>query len=234
MRYSRQTIFNKIGEKGQKILRKSKVAIVGLGGLGTNSANLLGRAGIGQLILIDRDIVELSNLQRQTLFTEQDIGKPKAVQVEKHLRKVNPDVKTESHIKDLDNTNIKLIESDLVLDCTDNLETRYLIKEFCIKKKVPWVHATCVRDVGTVFNVISGKTCYKCVYGEAKNIESCNTVGILNTIVATTSSIQVNESIKILLGKNYCKDLIRINIWKPELKLIKVKKNPGCGACGNR
>ena len=231
MRYSRQVIFKKIGDKGQKALRKSKVAIVGLGGLGTNAANLLARAGIGELILIDRDIVELSNLQRQTLFTENDIGKPKAVEVEKHLKNINSELKIRTQITDLDNTNINLIKSNLVLDCTDNLETRYLINEFCIEQKVPWVHASCVRDVGTVFNIIPGKACYRCVYGDAINTETCDTAGILNTVVAMTSAIQVNEALKMLLNKDYCKDLIRIHIWKPEIKLIKISKNTKCTAC---
>lgn len=232
MRYSRQTLFKKIGESGQKVIRQKKVAIVGLGGLGTNSANLLARAGIGELILVDRDVVELSNLQRQTLFTQDDIGKPKALQVEKHLKEINPDVKTIVYSIDLKKDNVEKIKVDLILDCTDNLEARYLINEFCSKEKIPWVHATCVKDLGEVFNVIPGKVCYRCVYPGANSIESCNTVGILNTVVAMTSAIQVNEALKILLNKDYCKDLIRINIWKPEIKLIKVKKNPNCSVCG--
>lgn len=231
MRYSRQTIFEKIGEKGQKILGKSKVAIVGLGGLGTHSANLLARAGVGELILVDRDVVELSNLQRQTLFAEEDIGKPKATQVEIHLKEINKETKLKAYVADLDNNNIDIIESDLVLDCTDNLETRYLINEFCIKQKIPWVHASCVRDIGTVLNVMPDRPCFKCVFGETLNPETCDNVGILNTVVAMISSIQVDEGLKILLEKDYCKDLMRVNIWKPELRLIKVRKNPKCTAC---
>lgn len=231
MRYSRQTIFEKIGEKGQKALKNSKVAIVGMGALGTNSANLLARAGIGELIIIDRDVVELSNLQRQTLFTEDDIDKAKAIQVEKHLRAINKEVKVKSHVADLDNENIGLIKSDIILDCTDNLETRYLINEFCIKEKIPWVHASCVRDIGNVLNIMPNGPCFKCVFGETLNPETCETSGILNTIVAMVSAIQVNEAMKILLGKDYCRELIRVNIWKPEIKLFKVKNNPKCSAC---
>ncbi len=234
MRYSRQVVFKKIGDKGQKTIRKSKVAIIGLGGLGTNSANLLARAGIGGLILVDRDVVELSNLQRQTLFTEDDIGKPKAVQVEKHLKEINPEVEIKVYSIDLTKDNVKKIKTDLILDCTDNLNTRYLINEYAIKAKIPWVHATCVKDLGEVFSVMPGKACYRCVYGDAQSLESCNSVGVLNTIVTMTSAIQVNEALKILLGKEYCMNLIRINIWKPELKLIKVRKNPKCNACGKR
>ena len=231
MRYSRQSLFKKIGESGQNIIREKRVAIVGLGGLGTNSANLLARAGIGELILIDKDVVELSNLQRQTLFTENDVGKPKAVQVEQHLKQINPEVKTSVFSIDLKKENVDKIKTDLIFDCTDNLEVRYLINEFCVEQKISWVHATCVKDLGEVLNVVPGGVCYKCVYPSAESIESCNTVGILNTIVAMTSAIQVNEGLKILLDKDYCKDLIRINIWKPEIKLIKVEKNPNC-ECG--
>src|SRR3989338_8417778 len=250
MRYIRQEIFREIGKEGQEKLKKSTIAIVGLGALGTNSAELLARAGIGKLLLIDRDIVELSNLQRQSLFEENDVGKPKALSAKEHLNKINNEVEFDVFVDDLSydniydlipikksndekNTNKNKKNISLILDCTDNLETRFLINDYCIKNKIPFIYSSAVGSKGYVFNVIPNKTpCLRCFLKEAAQLDTCETVGVLNTITNLISSIQVNEALKILLNKNDVeKSLLFFDIWKNELIKIKVNKNKNCICC---
>jgi len=228
MRYSRQEIL--IGKKNQELLKKKTVAIIGLGALGTNSSNLLARAGVN-LILVDHDKVDLTNLQRQNIFTEKDINKSKVDAAKDYLEKVNSEIKILSYNENLTEENINLINSDLVLDCTDNLETRFLINDYCASKKIPWIHAAAIQNKGIIFNVIPGKTCFNCIYNNIKDIERCEDLGILNTITTLVSSLQVNEAIKILLNKDYETNLIRINLDNNDLTKIKVNKNPYCEVC---
>lgn len=232
MRYSRQEIL--IGKKAQQKLRNSTVSIVGLGALGSVSANLLARVGIGKLILIDRDLVEISNLQRQDLFTEEHLCKPKASVAKEILDKINSEVEIVSYFDDLNYKNINLIKSGLILDCTDNLETRFLINEFCIKNKIPWIYSSAVKDSGYVFNILPNKVCLKCILKDSKAEETCEISGVLNTITNLIASIQVNEAIKILTNNNPEKDLIFVNINKNELTKIKVKKDKTCAACNKK
>ena len=237
MRYLRQEIFKEIGKKGQEKLKKRIIAIIGLGALGSNSAELLTRAGIRKLLLIDRDIVELSNLQRQSLFNEEDIGKPKASQTKKHLNKINSDVEINFIIDDLNIENIGKIFSqrknfDLILDCTDNLETRFLMNDFCIKNKIPFIYSSAVGSKGYVFNVIPEKTaCLRCFLKEATQLDTCETTGVLNSITNLISSLQVSEAIKILLKKDFERNLLFFDIWKNELLKIQINKNKNCGCC---
>ncbi len=237
MRYIRQEIFKEVGKKGQQILKKSCVAIVGLGALGSVSAQLLARAGIGKLILIDRDIVELSNLQRQSLFDENDIGKAKAAQAKEHLEKINSDVEVDFFIDDLNFENIIKIfnkKIKLILDCIDNLETRFLINDFCIKNKIPFIYASAVGSKGYIFDIIPNENnpCLRCFLKDAAQLDTCETIGVLNTITNLISSLQVNEAIKILFKKNNIeKNLLFFDIWKNELSKIKVNKNKNCVCC---
>lgn len=255
MRYIRQEIFKGIGKKGQQKLRNSCIAIVGMGALGSVSAQLLARAGVGKLILIDRDVVELSNLQRQSLFNEDDIGKSKAAQAKEHLNKINSEVKIDFFIEDLNFNNIgKLIpityhyneknnernnkalknNIDLILDCADNLETRFLINDLCIKNRIPFIYASAVGSKGYVFDIIPNKNnpCLRCFLKEAAQLDTCETVGVLNTITNLIASTQVNEAIKILLSKKDIeKNLMFFDIWKNELSKIKVNKNKNCICC---
>src|SRR3989338_624796 len=258
MRYLRQEIFREIGKKGQSKLRKSTVAIVGLGALGSVSAELLARAGIGKLIVIDRDIVELSNLQRQSLYDESDIGKPKAIAAKEKLSKINSEIKIDIFIDDLNRENIdkilslrgkyidekfnKIVENnkknknniDLILDCTDNLETRFLVNDFSIKNKIPFIYSYAVGSKGYVFNVMPVKNspCLRCFLKEAAQLDTCETTGVLNTITHIISSIQANEAIKILLNiDNTEKNLIFFGVRKNEMLKIKVNKNRNCACC---
>lgn len=235
LRYSRQEVFQKIGKNGQEKLKNSRVAIIGLGGLGSNSAQLLTRAGIGEILLIDKDIVELSNLQRQSLFTEEDINKPKATQALKYLKKVNSNIKIKAETMDLYNENIiKLLDYDLILDCSDNLKTRFLINEFAFKNKIPWIYASALESNGYVLNILPGEACFRCIFKETSAIQTSNTTGIINTIPAIIASIQVTEAIKTLLGQECTKELIHFNVWDLSLNKIKVKKNPNCPICSKK
>ncbi|HLC73472.1 MAG TPA: HesA/MoeB/ThiF family protein, partial [Candidatus Nanoarchaeia archaeon] len=163
MRYQKQELLSYIGNK-QEFLQKKVVAIVGLGAIGSNTANLLARAGIN-LILIDRDIVELENLQRQTLYDEKDIGKPKSIQAKKKLKLINSEIKIEAFVEDLNYKNIdELINSDLILDCSDNMETRFLINDYSIKNDIPWIYAAVLGVNAMSMNIVPQKTpCFRCI-----------------------------------------------------------------------
>ena len=228
MRYSRQEKF--IGKEAQNLLNKKIISIIGLGALGSTSANLLARAGVN-LVLIDHDKIDLTNLQRQTIFTERDIGKNKTDIVKDYLSNVNSGIDIKAYNERLNKDNINLIKSDLVLDCTDNLEARFLINDYCCKNRIPFVHAAAIKDKGVIFNVIPGKACFNCIYKFTGNVERCEDVGVLNTITNLISSLQVNEALKILLNKDYETNLIRVDLGNNNFEKIKVNKNPNCEIC---
>ncbi len=233
MRYSRQEVLDFIGKEGQKKLQESSVSIVGIGALGSVAAELLTRAGIGNLRLIDRDVVELHNLQRQSLFTEDDVDKPKAIQAKKHLEKINSDVTIESHAEDLNQETISEIMkgTSLMLDGTDNLATRFLVNDFSRKYNIPWIYAAAIKDTGYVLPILPDKFCFRCIFKEARQLETCDTVGVLNTITHLIASIQVTEAIKILLNKMETPELIKVNIWNKEFQQFTVQKSQECPAC---
>ncbi len=229
-RYSTQEIL--IGKDGQKNLKEATAAIVGLGALGSLSAQLLARAGIGKLILIDRDYVELNNLHRQ-FFREEDIGKAKAEAMAKLLKEINSEVRVEAHFDNLDYTNAEklLLKADLILDCTDNLETRFLINDFSLKKRVPFIYAAALAESGYIFTIMPGETCFNCIFGKAITKETCETTGVLNTITSAISVLQANQAMKIILQKEVDKELFYFNSAQNRIEKIKVSKNPECEAC---
>ncbi|MEK6861609.1 MAG: ThiF family adenylyltransferase [Nanoarchaeota archaeon] len=233
MRYSRQEIFSKIGKKGQEILLDSRIAIIGLGAIGSVCAELLTRAGIGNLIIVDRDLIELSNLQRQSLYDEDGVGKSKAIQAKEKLSKINSGINIKAFPNDLNFENINEIigKVDLVLDCTDNLDTRFLINEYSLKKNIPWIYGGAIEDRGFVLLIKPGKFCFRCIFNEASNLDTCDTIGVLNTITHSIASIQVNEAIKYLLNEDYEGELIKFDIWNNELKKFKVKRKENCLVC---
>ena len=233
MRYSRQEIFSKIGKKGQEILLDSRIAIIGLGAIGSVCAELLVRAGIGNLVIVDRDLIELSNLQRQSLYDEDGVGKSKAIQAKEKLSKINSGINIKAFPNDLNFENINEIigKVDLILDCTDNLDTRFLINEYSLKKNIPWIYGGAIEDRGFVLLIKPGKFCFRCIFNEASNLDTCDTVGVLNTITHSIASIQVNEAIKYLLNEDYEGELIKFDIWNNELKKFKVKRKENCLVC---
>lgn len=236
MRYSRQELFERIGKEGQKKLSDSKIAVVGAGAIGSVCSELLARSGAGELNIIDRDLVELTNLQRQTLFNEDDIGKSKAIQAKEHLKKINSEIKINAFPNDLNYENIyELVgKTDLILDCTDNFETRFLINDYSVKENIPWIYASAIKDEGYVLLIKPKKFCFRCVFNNAKNFETCDTVGVINTITNSIASIQVNEAIKYLINKDYDGKLIKFNIWENSLRNFKVSKKNKCITCSGK
>ncbi len=229
---SRQEIF--LGREAQKKLENSKVAIVGLGAIGSTTASLLARAGVRNLVLVDRDIIELNNLQRQSLFTEEDMEKPKVIVAKERLKEINSEINIVSHFQDLSYKNIEIIEADLVLDCTDNLDTRYLLNEFCKRYEIPFIYASAIKNKGYLFNVLQNGPCLKCILKNSKTSETCETSGVLNTITTLISSFQVNEAIKVITNNNPEKDLLFIDLGTDEITKIKVKKQKDCSVCNNK
>ena len=222
MRYSRQELY--LGKGSQEELKKKHVVIVGIGALGSVAAELLTRAGIGKLTLIDRDIVELHNLQRQSLYEEADVGKAKALAAKKHLERINKEVQIIAEVADVTHENVDLLKSDLILDGTDNLVTRFLINEYSKKNTIPWIYAAAVSDKGYVKIYLPETDCFNCTFTETTGLDSCDTAGVLNTITHSVASIQVTEAFKVLLGKITETPLLHLNIWKGELTGLQTKK----------
>ncbi|MDP9146041.1 MAG: ThiF family adenylyltransferase, partial [Acidobacteriota bacterium] len=209
-RYSRQILFDPIGRTGQERLLASSPVIVGCGAIGAATANLLARAGVGRLRIIDRDFVEPSNLQRQTLFDESDAREslPKAVAAERKLKNINASIAIEGIVADLDSRNVGelLNKFDLILDGTDNFETRLLINDFAIKSGQPWIYAAAVASYGLTMAIQPGITaCLACLLEGSDGVsgmeETCDTVGVLGSIVNLIASLQVAEAMKFLAGR---------------------------------
>ncbi len=232
MRYSRQVIYEKIGGERQMLIAKSSAAIVGCGGLGSTAAELLARGGIGKLILIDRDVIEESNLQRQALFNEKDVGKSKAKVAEAAIGEINSSVKVVGNMEELNSSNLKLLDSDIVLDCTDNIATRLLINEYCRKHGIPWIYTAVVGTTGMLLNIIPRrKYCFRCVMKKAGVGDTCETRGILNTTPRALVAMQVTEALKILTKQQCETSLVHFDLWNLKLEKLKVKPNPDCPVC---
>ena len=241
-RYSRQERFCGIGVEGQEKLRNSRVAVVGVGALGSVSANELARAGVGFLRLIDRDYVELSNLQRQVLYDEKDAasGTPKAIAACDHIRCINSEIITEPVLEDFNAGNAAALvkDIDLVLDATDNFETRYLINEVCTEYGIPWIYGAALESYGMTMNILPDGPCFSCfteqtgAEGIDGTCETCSSVGVLNSITAVVASYQSTEAIKILVGsEDVCRELRVIDLWNNHFDSITVLKNEECPVC---
>ena len=241
-RYSRQILFKPIGEQGQQRLQQSAVTIIGCGALGTALAETLVRAGVGQLYLIDRDVVELSNLQRQTLFTEQQAidMTPKVVAAKQRLLEIRSDIQL--HIT-IDHADSMLIEqhakkSDLILDATDNFETRLMINDAAHKYNIPWIYGACVGGSGVVFPFIPNKSaCFRCLLPTLPALnETCDTVGIISPAVQVTAAMQSAEAIKWLTGNEdqLMQKVHHFDIWSNEQMNIGISriKRADCPSCG--
>jgi molybdopterin/thiamine biosynthesis adenylyltransferase len=243
-RYSRQTLFPGIGQQGQEKLRNARVAIVGCGATGSALASLLARAGVGLLRIIDRDYVEPSNLQRQALFDEADAAEsiPKAVAAAKKIAAFNSDISVEPHVADLTPENIAnlLADVDLVLDGTDNFETRYLINDFAVKQNLPWIYSAAVGAYALTMNILPGETaCLSCIFPAAPSgtVETCDTAGILNSAVNHAASIAATEAMKILTGSKdkIRRTMISHDLWSNEQSEISTATpRPDCQTCGLR
>ncbi len=240
-RYSRQALLPWIGEDGQKRIEASGVAIVGLGALGSICAEFLARAGTARMAIVDRDLVEESNLQRQLLYTEEDrrARLPKAVAAERRLLKVRPDLKIEVLNEDLSAESVlHLVESyDVVLDGTDNFETRYLINDAAVSRKKPWVYAGAVSSYGSVMVIRPGDSpCLRCVFPtppEAGSTPTCATAGILGPAAGAIASIEAGEAIKLLAGReDLClPGLFTLDLGAMTLARVRIPRDPNCSCC---
>ena len=223
-RYSRQVLFPPIGEAGQHRLSRSSVVLAGCGAIGSVAASLLARAGVGRLRIIDRDFVELSNLQRQSLFTEEDARQslPKAIAAARSIQSFNSQIEVDAQVADLtpENASTLLASANLVLDATDNFETRYLINDFAVSRKLPWIYAAAVGSYCATMNVLPGETaCLACLFPKpSAPAETCDTVGILNSAVSLIASIQCTEAVKLLIGARTAlrRTLLSWNLWTNE------------------
>ena len=243
-RYSRQIVLAGIGEAGQQALSLSRTVIVGCGALGSFQAAALARAGAGHLRIVDRDYVEWNNLQRQWLFEEADAREalPKAIAAARRLHAINSLVQVEPVVADLtpDNAAELLEGAGVVLDGTDNFETRYLINDYCVSRAVPWIYGAAVGSYGLTMTVLPGLTaCLRCVYPEPPSgaQPTCETAGVLNTIPAAIAAIQVTEAIKILSGhpEAVSGGITTMDLWTGALRhTARREPEPDCPACGLR
>lgn len=238
-RYSRQEAFFGIGEEGQKKLLNSRVTIIGLGALGSASANLLARAGVGFLRLVDRDFVELSNLQRQMLYREQDAEEqtPKAIAAARLLAEINSEIEIEPVIVDVNGGNIRVLieDADLVIDATDNVEARKLLCEACHALHKPWIYGGALASYGMTMNILPEEDapCFHCLFdGQIPDGETCATAGVLGMLTSIVASIQCTEAVKILTGSSDIRrTMLAFDIWNNEFDELEVEKNPDCPVC---
>lgn len=243
-RYSRQVLFPGIGSEGQQKLATARVALVGCGATGSALASLLARAGVGTIRVIDRDYVEPSNLQRQSLFDEADAAQslPKAIAAARKISAFNSQIVIEPAVADLVPANIgTLLDGmQLVLDGTDNFETRYLINDFAVKTSVSWIYTAAVGSYGVTLNVLPGKTaCLVCLFPDQPRgpFETCETAGILNSAVNLAASISATEAIKLVVGadQQLRRTLLSFDVWRNERAEVATgNPRPGCRACGER
>ncbi len=265
-RYSRQILFAGIGAAGQQQLAAAHVAIIGCGAMGASSASLLARAGVGTLTLIDRDFVEPSNLQRQILYDESDAREslPKAAAARHHIARFNSNITVHAHIADLVPGNIAelLAGAHILLDATDNFETRYLINDFAVQQGKPWIYAAAIGAYAATMNIlprslqlttsnlqpatVSPTACLACIFPKPPtgNLQTCDTSGILATAVNLAASIQVTEALKFLTGQSHLmrRTLLSFELWNPDPSNNKLDRSeiststprPDCEVCGQR
>ncbi len=245
-RYSRQILFRGIGEAGQQKLAQARIAIVGCGATGSALAGLLARAGVGRLRIIDRDYVEPSNLQRQSLFDEADAAEslPKAIAASRKISAINSHILVEANVEDLVPINIETLLDgmDIILDGTDNFETRYLINDFAVERSRPWIYSAAVGSYAVTLNVIPGKTaCLACIFPDSPRgmVETCETSGILNSAAHLVASIAATEALKMTVSSpdtsSLRRTLFSFDLWTNQHAEISASKpRPGCRTCGDR
>ena len=241
-RYARQSILAEIGVEGQRRLSRSAVAVIGCGALGTNIANSMVRAGVGRVRIIDRDFVELSNLQRQVLFDEEDSKQrlPKAIAAALKLRRINSQVLVEAVVTDIHPGNVERMinDVDLVLDGTDNFEARFLINDACVKLNVPWIYGAVIATVGMTLPIIPHQTpCFRCLLSglpPAGSTPTCDTAGVLGTTAAIIAALEVTEALKLLTGKVEAlqRKLYYVDVWNGVTERLEISKEGSlCPTC---
>ena len=239
-RYLSQIVFPEIGKDGQEKIRNAKIAVIGCGALGGIIANNLVRAGVGKIKIVDRDLVEIGNLQRQILYDEEDVKNriPKAIAAKKRLERINSEVKVEAMVIDVNPENIEELikDFDIVLDGTDNFETRFIINDACLKNGIPWIYGAVIGSAGSTMTIIPEKTpCLRCIIEQIPHpgsLPTCDTMGVLNTIPSVIASIQTTEAFKIILKrKTLNKELIIVDLWFNSFEKINIEKKKNCPSC---
>jgi adenylyltransferase/sulfurtransferase len=242
-RYSRQILFSPIGEEGQRRLLSSCAVVVGCGAIGAAAANLLTRAGVGTLRIIDRDFVEPSNLQRQTLFDQADAlaALPKAVAAERKLRSINSSVSINGVVADLSPETAAdlLADCDVILDGTDNFETRFLINDFAVQNSKPWIYAAAVGSYGVTMVIRPEMTACLACLTEAQQQgleETCDTIGVLGPVVNLIASLEAAETMKILARRTDALHgrLVSCDVWSGHFQSVRIPRNPHCPVCARR
>lgn len=239
LRYSRQIMLPQIDVTGQQKLLDSTTLIIGMGGLGSPVALYLAAAGVGHLMLVDFDEVELSNLQRQILHTSKDIGKPKVNSASETLSDINPEIKITPINKKLDKAELKKYaeQADVVIDGTDNFATRFMVNEACVKTQTPLISGAAIRMEGqlSVFMNDGTGACYRCLYREDGEEElRCSENGVLAPVVGVIGSLQAVEAIKVLtgIGETLSDRLLIMDALHMDMRILKLKKDPACPVCG--
>jgi molybdopterin/thiamine biosynthesis adenylyltransferase len=241
-RYSRQVLFEGIGAEGQARIRAARVLVVGCGALGSAQAEMLARAGVGRLHVVDRDFVEESNLQRQTLFTERDARErvPKAVAARARLAEINSEVECAAEVRDMNQSNVERLMRgcDVVLDGTDNFATRFLLNDACVKHDVRWIYGAAVGSYGVTMTVVPRVTpCLRCVFPEtpaAASAPTCDTAGVIMPVIAVVAAVQVAEALKLLAGREESlhRSLMQFDVWRNEWRRMRLaERAPDCPTC---
>ncbi|MDQ2777532.1 MAG: ThiF family adenylyltransferase [Acidobacteriota bacterium] len=242
-RYSRQILFPGIGDAGQEKIRNASVCIVGCGALGSFQAEALVRAGIGKLILIDRDYVDFTNLQRQWLYEEADAvsESPKAIAAARRLHQLNRDVAIEPHVSDFTPSNAEELVNgcDLILDGTDNFETRYLLNDTSVKLTVPWIYGAAIGSYGIVMPIVPDEgPCFACIYPEPpKGIQpTCDVNGVIAPVTSSVASLQVAAAMRLIVGwPEFACRIQTLDVWEGSSKQMSAgPRDPECRVCGAR
>lgn len=240
MRYDRQIKFYGIGQQGQEKLSQKTVGIVGCGALGTHLAESMARCGVNKIVIVDRDYVELSNLQRQSLFKEQDAidATPKVIACEREVKAIRSDIQIETYINHLDAPLLEaaFLQCDIILDATDNFETRLLINDFCYKYNIPWIYGACVESTYVACPFIPGATpCFNCVMGMLPVMNrTCDTVGVIEPAVSMATSFQMVYAMKLLTDTPFDAKLVFGDVWQMDHTALKFSRmfSEGCSTCG--
>ena len=244
-RYARQTVLKEIGEAGQQMIANATVVVAGLGALGSNSANLLARAGIGTLRLVDRDVVDWTNLQRQSLFEEADAAQsmPKAEAAVQYLKRINSAIRYEPITDDINPGNIErmVAGATVVVDGLDNFYTRALVNQACVKHGIPWIYGACLGTFGTAAAFLPGTSaCLNCLLPDVAQATtpplSCETVGVLGPIAALVAAWQSAQALKIVVGKQAAVSphLVHVELWDNDFSTLPMTRIAACSVCGQR
>jgi molybdopterin/thiamine biosynthesis adenylyltransferase len=222
-KYIRQETLKEIGAEGQKLIKNAKIAIIGLGALGTVTSQLLTRAGIGELLLVDKDKITLDNLHRQLLYKEKHVGQLKTEITKKELQEINKDTKINTITEYLAKENTQILDDyDLILDCTDNMQTRFIINDYCKEKNKTWIHAAATGIKGNVL-VVDNPDEFKKIIRTGETFDNCEEIGVINTLTTMISAIQTTQALRIITGKKPEQGLIRINPWENKHETYNIK-----------